>query len=35
MRYECDVKPTDYPTDLEYVSAVMGVDPDWLERNFQ
>lgn len=35
MRYECDVKPTDYPTELEYVSAVMGVDPDWLEKNFQ
>lgn len=35
MGFECDVKRADYPTELEYVSAVMGVDPDWLEKNFQ
>jgi len=34
LDYQCDVRPTDYATPLEYASAVMGVDGVWLEDNF-
>jgi len=34
LDYQCDVRPTDYATPLEYASAVMGVDGAWLEDNF-
>ena len=34
-RYHCDVRRTDYRTDLEYVAAVMGIDLEWLEENFE
>ena len=31
----CDVRPTDYPDDLGFVAAVMGVDAEWLTEHFQ
>ena len=34
LDYHCDVRPTDYPTQLEFAAAVMGVDGVWLEDNF-
>jgi hypothetical protein len=34
LRFECDVRRSDYASDFDYVAAVMGVDPDWLSRNF-
>jgi hypothetical protein len=34
LRYDCDVRRSDYPSEHEYVAAVMGVDPDWLAQNF-
>jgi hypothetical protein len=34
LRYDCDVRRSDYPSEHEYVAAVMGVDPDWLSQNF-
>ena len=34
LGYECDVRPQDHSTDEEYVSAVMGIDTEWLRENF-
>ena len=34
LRFKCDVRRTDYKTDVEFVVAVMGIDKDWLEENF-
>lgn len=34
LDYQCDVKRTDYASDLAYAAAVMGVDVKWLKENF-
>ena len=34
LEYQCDVRSADYPTKLQFASAVMGVDSEWLEDNF-
>ncbi len=34
LDYQCDVRPTDYATQIDYVAAVMGVAGAWLEDNF-
>lgn len=34
LRYECDVRRSDYASEHDYVSAIMGVDPDWLRQTF-
>lgn len=35
FRFDCDVRRSDYRTDVEYVAAVMGVDFDWLREHFE
>lgn len=34
LGYECDVRREDHETVEEYVSAVMGIDTEWLNENF-
>lgn len=34
LEYQCDVRSGDYETQLEFASAVMGVDCEWLQDNF-
>lgn len=34
LGYQCDVKASDYPTQLEFAAAVMGVDAEWLGEHF-
>ena len=34
LGYHCDILPTDYATDEEFASAVMGVDAEWIRENF-
>ncbi len=33
--YQCDVKRRDYDDPDVYISAVLGVDFDWMKENFQ
>ena len=34
LGYQCDVRPGDYETKLEFAAAVMGIDAQWLENSF-
>ncbi len=34
FQFDCDVRREDYPSEHDFVAAVMGVDPDWLSTNF-
>ncbi len=35
LNYECDVRRSDYDSELEFVAAVAGVGVDWLNENFE
>lgn len=34
LGYECDVRREDYPDDLAFAAAIMGVDSQWLTEHY-